>query len=135
MKVWTVSLCILLCLVSCKKKKENDPSPKNEAVTLSEEKTNGGNGATPESAKDCDDFVDQFEEWAEEYVTFMRKYKDNPVEAVTAPEYGEMMQKASKWSQQWLSLSVSCAQNETYQERVEEITARMDKAVESLGSK
>ncbi len=133
MKFWTLALCALLCLNSCKQKKENETSSETDAIPFSETETTENGEGGDEKIKDCDDFIDQYEEWSEEYIAFMTKYKDNPVKAVTSPEYSEMMLKASSWSQEWLSISVSCAQNSSYQERVEEIADRMDQKIEELG--
>ncbi|MEO0572484.1 MAG: DUF6591 domain-containing protein [Bacteroidota bacterium] len=133
-----LALCsIFLFGVSCKKKQKTGENTEDDSeVVISSSKENESSDALgSEQAKDCDDFIDQYEEWSEEYVAFLSKYKDDPIKAVTSPEYGEMMQKASSWSQQWLSLSVSCAQNSSYEERVTEIADRMDKKVEELGFK
>ena len=135
MKFWIFSLSVLLCLGSCKKKTENETSSETDAVTLTGQETTESSEHSEENLKDCDDFIDQYEEWSEEYIAFMTKYKDDPVKAVTSPEYSEMMLKASTWSQQWLSLSVSCAQNSKYEERVEEISNRMEQKMEELGFK
>ena len=131
-----LALCsIFLLSVSCKKKqKAAENSEDDSEVMMSSDKENESSDAVEfEKAKDCDDFIDQYEEWSEEYVAFLSKYKDNPMKAVTSPEYSEMMLKASSWSQQWLSLSVSCAQNSSYEKRVTEITDRMDEKIKELG--
>ncbi len=126
---------IFLLGVSCKKKQKAAENSENDSeVMISDSKKNESSDAVKfEKVKDCDDFINQYEEWSEEYVAFLTKYKDNPMKAVTSPEYAQMMQKASSWSQQWLSLSVSCAQNSSYEKRVTEISDRMDEKMEELG--
>ncbi len=121
--------------LACKKKSESAASNEDSETVVTLEEQVEEKDISFEKAKDCDDFIDQYEEWSEEYIAFMAKYKDDPVKAVTSPEYSEMMLKASTWSQQWLSLSVSCAQNSKYEERVEEISNRMEQKMEELGFK
>lgn len=133
-----LALCSIFFLgVSCRKKqKTSENSEDDSEVMVSSSKENGSSDVVEfEKAKDCDDFIEQYEEWSEEYVSFLSKYKDDPMKAVTSPEYSEMMLKASSWSQQWLSLSVSCAQSSSYEERVKEITNKMDEKIEELGFK
>lgn len=123
-----ISFCLLA--QSCKKKsKIEESSDDTEVVFDSEESVE----EDFEGIKNCDDFLDQYEEWSEEYVAFLSKYKDNPMKAVTSPEYAEMMLKASSWSQEWMSLSVSCAQNSSYEERVKEISENMEEKMKELG--
>ncbi|MEM8926825.1 MAG: DUF6591 domain-containing protein [Bacteroidota bacterium] len=126
---------IFLLGVSCKNKQKTAENSKDDSkVMISGSKENESSDAVGfEKAKDCDDFIDQYEAWSEEYVAFLTKYKDDPIKAVTSPEYAQMMQKASSWSQQWLSLSVSCVQNSSYGKRVTEISDRMDEKVKELG--
>lgn len=134
MKSWVILLVVLLSISSCKKKTESESSPDETRVTLSSD-AESSDEKSSEEIKDCDDFIDQYEEWSEDYITFLSKYKDNPTKAFTSPEYSEMMQKASSWSQQWLTLSVSCAQNSSYEEKVKEIADNMDEKIKELGFK
>lgn len=131
-----VTICSIFLLgVSCKKEQKTgkDAEVGSEVLISSSKESENSDAVEFEKAKDCDDFIDQYEEWSEEYVAFLSKYKDDPVKAVTSPEYAEMIQKASSWSQQWLSVSVSCAQNSSYEKRVSEIADRMDEKVKELG--
>lgn len=124
-------ISFLLISQSCKKKTKEEESTDEVEMVLGSERSEDKTDS--EGTKNCDDFLDQYEEWSKEYVSFLSKYKDNPVKAVTSPEYSEMMLKASSWSQEWLSLSMSCAQNQSYEERVQEITDNMDAKMKELG--
>lgn len=133
-----LTLCSIFLLgVSCKKKQKGAENSEDDSEVMisSSEENESSDTVEFEKAKDCDDFIDQYEEWSEEYVAFLSKYKDDPMKAVTSPEYSQMMSKASSWSQQWLSLSVSCAQNSSYEKRVNEIMDRMDEKIKELGFK
>ncbi len=135
MKLQTILLLVVLLIsFSCKTKSSDEDKSNETEITLSDNEVSVDEDDT-EEIKDCDDFIDQYEEWSDEYIAFMSKYKDNPMKAVTSPEYSQMMLKASSWSQEWLSISVSCAQNSSYSERVEEISDRMEKKIEELGFK
>ncbi|RNC89333.1 MAG: hypothetical protein ED555_07480 [Allomuricauda sp.] len=129
-------LCAILLLgISCR----NKPTSKSvgeddsEIVVSSRQDQESLKNNSVENAKDCDDFIDQYEAWSQEYVAFLSKYKDDPMKAVTSKEYQEMMQRASSWSQQWLSISVSCAQNSKYEERMQEITDKVEQKIAELG--
>ena len=124
-------ISFLLISQSCKKKNKDEESTDEVEMVLGAEESEGRTDS--EGTKDCDDFLDQYEEWSEEYVAFLSKYKDDPMKAVTSPEYSQMMLKASSWSQEWLSLSMSCAQNQSYEERVQEIADKMDAKMKELG--
>ncbi len=126
-----VTVCGFLYIASCKQKTQNAEAVEAAEIVIGAEE--GTEEVERETFKDCDDFIDQYEAWSEEYIAFMSKYKDNPVEAVTSPEYQEMMLKASSWSQDWLAISVSCAQNSKYEERVTEISDRMEEKMKELG--
>ncbi len=133
-----LALCSVFLLgISCKKKPKSGEVVEDDSEIVISSSKDGESTDTAdfEKAKDCDDFIDQYEEWSEEYIAFLSKYKDDPVKAVTSPEYSQMMQKASSWSQQWLTLSVSCARHTKYEERVKEISDNMEKKMEELGFK
>ncbi|MGD1945738.1 MAG: hypothetical protein ACFB0A_05650 [Croceivirga sp.] len=127
-------LMVMLVSFSCKNKSgDKEQSDVTESIVLGNEADTNGEVTT--EMTNCDDFINKFEEWSERYIAFMAKYKGNPMKAVTSPEYSEMMGKASSWSQEWLSISASCGQNSSYEERVEEISNRMEKKIEELGFK
>lgn len=134
MKSWVFFLVLLLTMNSCKNKTESESSAEDTMVTLSGD-SESTDKETSEEIEDCDDFINQYEEWSEDYIDFLAKYKDNPMQAFTSPEYSEMMQKASSWSQEWLTLSVSCAQNSSYEEKVKKIAENMDEKMKELGFK
>ena len=77
--------------------------------------------------------MDKYEEWMEEYLVFLEGYKDDPTGAMSSPEYVKMVQAMSTWSQDWISLSVSCASNPSYQKRFEEISRKTDAKIKELG--
>ncbi|MET1260254.1 hypothetical protein ABV409_12975 [Flagellimonas sp. DF-77] len=132
-KTITIVIAIVLFALvpwACKEKSTSEPKVEVEQSDITDADTDSFGS---ESVADCDAFLEQYEAWSKDYIAFLGKYKDNPIKAVTSPEYSEMMLQASSWSQDWLELSVSCAQNSSYNDRVNEISDRMQKMAEELG--
>jgi len=82
-------------------------------------------------AKNCDEFLDEYEVWIDSYIEIMAKYLKNPMDAALAEEYMEIVQDAATWSTQWLKM-MSCASDEKYQKRFDEIAEKADKKMEEL---
>ena len=85
-----------------------------------------------EEAENCDEFVDQYEEWTEEYLKLLDSYMKNPMDAKLAQKFMEHGQKASFWMNQWNSDLLSCASQEKYQERFDKITEKFEKKMEEF---
>ncbi len=125
---------VLICTGACKKKANKDNSSdtsEDTEITFSEESKSSEDGNF-EKIKDCDDFIDQYEAWSEDYIAFMTKFKENPNEAIRSPEYAEMAQKAASWSQQWLKISVNCASNPSYDKRMQKIGDKVSEELDKL---
>ena len=45
--------------------------------------------------KDCDDFLEQYEKWMNDYVEFMAEYKDNPVAMISDPRYSKILSNST----------------------------------------
>ncbi|MGI9550623.1 MAG: DUF6591 domain-containing protein [Aurantibacter sp.] len=134
-------LSILFCAflifsVGCKKKSK---ATENEGATATEvrAKTNSETSAiTFDEAENCDEFLDQYEAWMEKYVDLLEKHKDNPIDLVSAPEYAEMSMQAADWASNWSTkLTTSCATDPSYEKRINEIQARMEKKMKEIGLK
>lgn len=86
-----------------------------------------------EPAKNCEEFVDQYEAWMDDYLGLMEKYQKNPMDAALSAEYLKVSQEAIGWMSQWNGPLITCAGQEKYEKRFDEITARADKKMEELG--
>lgn len=86
-----------------------------------------------EEAKNCDEFIAQYEEWTDDYVKFLEKYKKNPMDSKLMNQYLELSQKGANWMMQWNSSLAVCAAEEKYQKRFDEISERIEKKIEELG--
>ena len=121
-------ISISLFLFSCGGGSESTSENTNEAEATeqSADQTNA------EDIKTCDDFLDNFESWGDDYIDVVEAFMKDPTSAEAQKKYTESSQKAATWLQEW-SKHVVCAQSEKYQKRFDEITERLDKRMEELG--
>jgi hypothetical protein len=68
-------------------------------------------------------------------ITLTAKHKDNPVTLATSPEYIDTMMEGMNFSQQWATISMSCATNSSYEKRMKDIQDKLDKRLKKLGLK
>ncbi len=135
MKVKAVYMALMIVLMgsaSCKEKKGDSKIVSDESSPQKTEQIDS-NPLTSEQIQDCDDFLEQYEAWVVAYGNFMEKYKDNPVGAVSDPEYSKMLTKAVSWSQDWVNIATSCAVNPSYEKRMGAITEKMETRMKELG--
>lgn len=86
-----------------------------------------------EEAKDCDEFIDQYEKWMDDYIKIIDKYMNNPMDATTAEEFQKVALEGINWMTQWSSNLAFCAAEEKYQKRFDEITNKAEKKLEEMG--
>jgi hypothetical protein len=84
-------------------------------------------------AKDCDEFIDQYEEWMDNYIVMIEKYMKNPADATLLNEYMKLAQEGMTWMNQWNGKLSYCASQDKYQERFDEITEKAEKKLKELG--
>ncbi len=129
----TIILLALLAFSSCKKK-ASDTTVNDEAVSIETEAT-PKNLKESEDLKTCDDFLDNYEKWMDNYIEMLGKYKDNPLEFATSKEYATTMAEGSNWMMKWVSNHASCAQNKAYAKRMKSIQEKSDEKLKELGFK
>ena len=105
---------------------------KESSDKASEEVKNDKKGKGSGAIKDCDDFLDRYEEWITLYIEALKEYQQNPMDSKAMMKYTAAMSEASTWAQDWTKLH-ACAYNEKYQKRFEEIADEASKAMEELG--
>ena len=91
------------------------------------------NGADQKEAKDCDEFIDQYEEWMDKYLALIEKYTKNPTDVTVMQEYIKISEEALNWVNQWNSKFYHCASREKYQKRFDEISDKAEKKLKELG--
>ena len=93
--------------------------------TQKEEKLSG-------SINDCDEFLEHYEKWIDEYLEIIDSYFKNPADETIATKYMALMQEGMEWSTKWVAL-VDCADDEKYEKRFEEISKKVEDKLEDMG--
>ena len=84
-------------------------------------------------AKDCDEFIDQYEKWMDDYIVLIEKYMKNPMDATLSQEYIKVAQEGVGWMTQWSSNLAYCAAKDKYQKRFDEITEKAEEKLKEMG--
>jgi len=79
----------------------------------------------------CDEFLEKYEEWADEYFEALEEYAKNPSDEEVIIHFTELIQQTMEWSTKWADL-VECADDEEYEKRFKEISQEIDKKLEEL---
>ena len=126
--IFSISLLLTACGGTQSAREENEKAESNSE--LSEEDSES---LEFEEAKDCDDFIDQYEKWMDTYLEFVEKYMKNPMDAALSEQYMELAQESIVWTEQWSTKVIICGSQEKYEKRFEEISERAEKKLEELG--
>ena len=126
-----IVICTLFILTACKKKV--DTKDESNEVTTGQKLETKTNKIASENIKTCDDFLNTFEAWTDDLITIMAKHKDDPVTLAMSPEYIDTMMEGMNFSQQWATISMSCATNSSYEKRMKAIQNKLKKRTEELG--
>lgn len=123
-----LTLISFLFLVSCGGNKGNKESQK-DAESSTEKSVEADEFDT---ANDCDEFIDQYEKWMDDYLKVLEKYMKNPMDQSLLQEYSKVSQEAISWIEQWANLG-KCTANEKYQKRFDAISEKAEKKMKELG--
>jgi hypothetical protein len=107
---------------------ESDEKSASEAKSLKKSK------AGDELISSCEDFLDSYEEWVDLYIEAIRAYKDDPLNKDKMNKYMQAMTEESVWAEDWVKLH-TCAMQEKYQKRFEEIADKAARELEGMGFK
>jgi len=126
--------CIMLSffLFSCGGTSEQTTDDSEEAVKTEQSDDAKEDGDL--SIKDCDDFLDKYDEWTDDYLKVLKAYFKDPTNLVISEEYQELTESMTTWYTDWTSY-VQCAAQEKYQKRFEEIGEKIEKGLEEIGIK
>lgn len=135
MKHLTILLAMFLILgnLACKEKQKTEEAEEEITIDMSSEDAAKSEFVNEEKSGDCDDFIDDYERWMEEYVAMLGEYKDNPMGLVASEEYTSMSMEMMNWSSKWSQLAMDCASNPEYEKRINEIQEKVDKEMKALG--
>lgn len=126
--IFSVSLILTACGGKQSATEENEKA--DSKTELSEEELES---TDVEVAKDCDDFIDQYEKWMDTYLEFIEKYMKNPMDATLSEKYMELASESIEWTNQWGTKVIICGSQEKYEKRFDEISERAEKKLEELG--
>jgi hypothetical protein len=73
---------------------EADPTPTESSVNTSNEV----NSTNSSSGDDCDEFLEGYEIFMDNYIVVLKKYKDNPSDPSILSDYTALMTEAQEWS-------------------------------------
>lgn len=131
-----ILFCAFLILsTACKKKPKTREIEKDNIVEMNEDRNTESNSAEFKTVKNCDEFIDQYEAWMDEYVALMEKYKKTPIDLVSSPEYTQMTMQALDWASNWSAKITACAANSSYEKRFNKINKRAEKKLKEIGLK
>lgn len=106
---------------------------KTETPAETENSVEKAGDTTPGKAKDCDEYVDQYEKWMDNYLVLIEKFHKNPTDQEVLQQFLKIQTEALEWANQWQSEMMLCAGNETYEKRFNEISERAEKKLNELG--
>ncbi len=109
----------------------NAPKDKGSHDEDATEETTDSN-KSDDQIKDCDDFLDRYEKWMDDYLAVLEKYMKNPLDAELVTKYMELSGEAVNWATQWGAL-IDCAGEEKYEKRFDEIEEKAEKKLEEMG--
>lgn len=82
--------------------------------------------------KDCDDFLDKYEEWVDDYLVVVEAFLTDASNMEVHEEYRSLTESLPTWSTEWPNY-VECGAKEKYQKRFDEIGDKLEKGMEKLG--
>lgn len=127
-----------LFLFSCNDSvKQNQETNNNSLSNLFEKSKSTTESPSEEEVveitEDCDEFIDKYEAWMNEYVELLSEYMKNPTDADLNEQFVKQGEKASFWISEWNGKLVNCTNNEKYQKRFDEISEKLDEKIQKLG--
>ncbi len=123
-----IIFCSALLFTSCGNKES-----KNEKQEPAEEIVKSDDDSDFKEAKNCDEFIDQYEEWMDNYLVLLEKYMKNPMDSKLMEDYMKLAEESMFWLEQWSGKLAVCASKDKYEKRFDEITERAEKKMKELG--
>lgn len=127
-KIFYAFVVLSFTMFSCGGSAEQTEESSDETVNIEESDV----AADDDVAKTCDEFLDNYEKWTDDYLEILEAYVKDPTNIEISKEYAELAQSAATWSSEWTNY-IACAQKEEYQKRFEAIADKIDKKTQELG--
>ena len=128
----SIIFCTAMLFTSCgnNQSKEEKEESTNETDLILDQ---SAETSDLKKAKNCDEFIDQYEEWMDNYIILIDKYLKNPMDATLSQDYMKLAQEGIVWMNQWNSKLTYCASKEKYQKRFDEISEKAEKKLKKMG--
>lgn len=119
-------------LSACSGGQQQNDEGSGEGVSTEQSTEDEGESSVDGTISDCDEFLNRYEEWTDDYLDVVEAYTKDPTNIELSQEYMEVVQSAATWSQEWVNY-IACASEEKYQKRYDEISDKIEKRLEELG--
>ncbi len=123
-------LMLSFFLVSCGGSSEQSTDDGDDAVKT--EQTDDAEGEADLAIKDCDNFLDQYDAWTDDYLKVLKAYFKDPSNIEISEDYQALTESMVTWGTDWTNYA-QCASQEKYQKRFEEIADKLEKGLEEMG--
>jgi hypothetical protein len=123
--VLAVALAFIVTMAACTGKK--DSSGDADAAQATEETDANADIASASSNVQWSDALDTYEKFVDDYVAFMKKYKENPSDTTLLTEYASMAEQAQKATD-----AINAVQAGLSEADLTEFTARYGKIAEKM---
>ncbi|NQT76967.1 MAG: hypothetical protein HQ565_04575 [Bacteroidetes bacterium] len=127
-KLFYVFVVLSFTMFSCGGSAEQTEEISDEAVNIEESDV----AADDDVAKTCDEFLDDYEKWTDDYLEILEAYVKDPTNLEIGEEYTELSESMMTWYTDWSNYA-ACAQKEEFQKRFEAISDKIDKKMQELG--
>ncbi len=93
---------------------------------IKEDKSDESNsGLNPATSKTCNEYLDEYEAWADKYVAIKKKVNANPMDMKSIMKLGQMAPQIAAWAEKWAKLH-ECGEDEGFQRRYEKISDKIE---------
>lgn len=75
--------------------------------------------------EDCDEFLDEYEAWANDYIDLLERFKKNPASPNVARDYNKLSKEYTNWTSEWFEF-VQCTEVDDYQKRYNDINNKIE---------
>jgi PBP1b-binding outer membrane lipoprotein LpoB len=80
---------------------------------------------------ECSKFLDEYEEWANNYIDLLERFKTKRNDPNLAEDYRKLSSEMSTWTNDWFKF-VECSKTENYQKRYNDINAKIEQKTKEL---
>ena len=129
-KTFYVLIMLSFFLFSCGGSSEQATDQNDEAVKT--EQSDEVTDVDDQTIKDCDDFLDKYDQWTDDYLEVVEAYTKDPTNIEISQDFMALSESMENWYLQWTDYA-ECASSEKYEERWQKISDKVDNKLEELG--